>query len=117
LSITQDRRDQLPALEPSSWHVMLALALATVACTTPGEEAPGSAPDRPNIVYILADDLGYAELGCYGQKKIKTPNLDRLAREGMRFTDHYCGNADFVCRWSVSILGIRLPLPSASCST
>jgi len=45
-----------------------------------------------NIVYILADDLGYAELGCYGQKKIKTPNIDKLAAEGMRFTQHYSGN-------------------------
>jgi len=54
----------------------------------------GVRADRPpNIVYILADDLGYAELGCYGQKKIKTPHLDQLAREGMRFTQHYCGNA------------------------
>lgn len=56
----------------------------------------------PNIVYILADDLGYAELGCYGQEKIKTPHLDRLAREGMRFTDHYCGNA--VCAPSRCVL-------------
>ncbi len=47
---------------------------------------------KPNIVYILADDLGYAELGCYGQKKIKTPNIDKLATEGMRFTQHYSGN-------------------------
>ena len=47
----------------------------------------------PNIVLIVADDLGYAELGCYGQKWIKTPNIDRIAREGMRFTDHYCGQA------------------------
>ncbi|MCH5375684.1 MAG: sulfatase-like hydrolase/transferase, partial [Planctomycetes bacterium] len=47
----------------------------------------------PNIVFILADDLGYAELGCYGQEKIKTPNIDRLAAEGMRFTQGYCGNA------------------------
>ena len=47
----------------------------------------------PNIVLILADDLGYAELGCYGQEKIKTPNIDRLAAEGMKFTQHYCGNA------------------------
>jgi len=56
----------------------------------------------PNIVYILADDLGYAELGSYGQEKIKTPHLDRLAREGMRFTDHYCGNA--VCAPSRCVL-------------
>ena len=45
----------------------------------------------PNIIYILADDLGYAELGSYGQEKIKTPHLDRLAAEGMRFTQHYTG--------------------------
>ena len=45
----------------------------------------------PNIVYILADDLGYRELGCYGQEKIRTPRLDRLAAEGMRFTQHYSG--------------------------
>lgn len=48
--------------------------------------------NRPNIVFILADDLGYAELGCYGQKKIKTPNIDRLAAQGMRFTQHYSGS-------------------------
>lgn len=43
----------------------------------------------PNVIYIYADDLGYGELGCYGQQKIKTPNLDKLAAEGMRFTQHY----------------------------
>ncbi|MBI9016749.1 MAG: arylsulfatase [Phycisphaerae bacterium] len=47
---------------------------------------------RPNIIYILADDLGYGELGCYGQKLIKTPNIDKLAQEGMKFTDHYSGS-------------------------
>ncbi|MDO8543810.1 MAG: arylsulfatase [Opitutaceae bacterium] len=46
---------------------------------------------KPNIVYIMADDLGYGELGCYGQTKIKTPNLDRMAAEGTRFTDVYSG--------------------------
>lgn len=44
---------------------------------------------KPNVIYIYADDLGYGELGCYGQTKIKTPNLDRMASEGMRFTQHY----------------------------
>ena len=46
---------------------------------------------KTNIVFILADDLGYGELGCYGQKKIQTPNLDRMATQGMRFTQHYTG--------------------------
>ncbi len=46
---------------------------------------------RPNIIYILADDLGYGELGCYGQNKIETPNIDKLARNGIRFTQFYSG--------------------------
>lgn len=47
---------------------------------------------KPNIIFILADDLGYGELGCYGQQKIKTPNIDTLAIEGMKFTQHYSGS-------------------------
>jgi arylsulfatase A-like enzyme len=47
---------------------------------------------RPNIVFILADDLGYGDLGCYGQKQVATPNLDRLAAEGVRFTEAYAGS-------------------------
>ena len=43
--------------------------------------------ERPNIVLILADDLGYGDLGCYGATKVKTPNIDRLATEGALFTD------------------------------
>ncbi len=48
--------------------------------------------ENPNIVYILADDLGYGDLGCYGQKHFETPNIDRIAAEGMRFTQHYSGS-------------------------
>ncbi|MDD4872453.1 MAG: arylsulfatase [Kiritimatiellae bacterium] len=46
---------------------------------------------KPNVVFILCDDLGYADIGCYGQKIIRTPNIDRMAAEGMRFTQHYSG--------------------------
>lgn len=56
----------------------------------------------PNIVLILADDLGYGDLGCYGQKTLATPNLDRLAAEGMRFTQHYAGST--VCAPSRCVL-------------
>ena len=49
-------------------------------------------PGPPNIVFILADDLGYGDLGCYGQKQIQTPNIDKLAKEGLRFTQCYAGS-------------------------
>ena len=57
---------------------------------------------KPNVIFILADDLGYRELGSYGQKKILTPNLDQLAKAGMRFTRHYSGSA--VCAPSRCVL-------------
>jgi len=57
---------------------------------------------QPNLIYILADDLGYGDLGCYGQKVIKTPNLDRMAAQGIRFTQHYSGST--VCAPSRSCL-------------
>jgi len=77
------------------------LSLTLLACLA---LCCGHAPaaGRPNIIYILADDLGYGDLGCYGQRDIRTPNLDRMAREGLRFTRHYSGAS--VCAPSRSCL-------------
>jgi arylsulfatase A-like enzyme len=73
------------------------LALIAIGVSLLSTEAPGATNEalahyRPNIIFILADDLGYGDLGCYGQTKIKTPNIDKLAGEGMRFTDCYAGS-------------------------
>lgn len=54
--------------------------------------SPPPAPRRPNLIFILADDLGYGDLGCYGQTRIKTPNIDKMASEGIRFTGFYAGS-------------------------
>ncbi|MBI3680588.1 MAG: arylsulfatase [Acidobacteria bacterium] len=64
--------------------------------------AVDAAPRRPNIIWIMADDLGIGDLGCYGQRFIRTPNIDRIAAEGMRFTDAYAGCT--VCAPSRSVL-------------
>ncbi len=73
---------------------------ASLAPGTAGAQNPAKRP--PNIILILADDLGYNEVGAYGQKKIRTPNIDRLAREGVRMTDHYSGSP--VCAPSRAVL-------------
>jgi arylsulfatase A-like enzyme len=72
------------------WSLALLACASILAAGATGRTAPVSA--RPNVVFIIADDLGYGDLGCYGQKKIRTPNLDRLAGEGMRLTAHYSGH-------------------------
>ena len=59
---------------------------ASSAAAVVGSLSAQTSKARPNIVYILADDLGWAELGCYGNTFNETPNLDRLAKQGMRFT-------------------------------
>ena len=63
------------------------------------------AQQKPNIIIMMSDDLGYGDLGCYGQKLIPTPNLDRMAVEGCRFTDFYSGSTEIgraSCRERVS---------------
>ncbi|MDX1284193.1 MAG: sulfatase-like hydrolase/transferase [Draconibacterium sp.] len=70
------------------------------ACTN--NQAEKKSKEQPNILLLLADDLGYGELGCYGQKIIKTPVLDSLAGQGMKFTDFYAGNC--VCSPSRAVL-------------
>ncbi len=65
----------------------LCASLAIVSCSQSNKEK-----SPPNIIYILADDLGYGDLSCYGQQKFSTPNIDRLAGEGMLFTQHYTGS-------------------------
>ena len=74
----------------------LAAATAGASSLLPGcaglNRTKGTRAQRPNIIFILADDLGYGDLGCYGQKSIQTPNIDQMAVEGIRFTDHYAGS-------------------------
>ncbi|KAA5539107.1 sulfatase-like hydrolase/transferase [Roseiconus nitratireducens] len=67
------------------------MAIAQPATTANSKAFESS---RPNVLMILADDLGYGDLGCFGRQDIRTPNLDRLASEGVRFTDHYANGAE-----------------------
>ncbi len=76
-----------PALLP-----LFLLLLAGVACTSPPPAAEEDPARRPSFVYIMADDLGWADLGSYGQTRIATPRLDRMAAEGTRFTQYYAGS-------------------------
>lgn len=72
-----------------TYYALVASLFVLASCQNKPAEKEESTP--PNIVYILADDLGYGDLGCYGQEKFETPNIDKLAAEGMRFTSHYAG--------------------------
>lgn len=74
-------------------HLFCSTLLVTAAVPTIFTSCQKEEVKKPNIIYILADDLGYSEIGCFGQQKIETPNIDRLAQEGMRFTNHYSGQA------------------------
>jgi arylsulfatase A-like enzyme len=81
--------------------LLLASALSPSLAAAAAEQAEAS-KRPPNVVLILTDDLGYGDVACYGQQRIKTPNIDRLAAEGMRFTDFYAGST--VCAPSRSVL-------------
>lgn len=74
----------------------------TFGDTTADHDTTAEAGRRPNLVWVMADDLGYGELGCYGQRVIRTPRIDRMAREGLRLTQFYAGAT--VCAPSRSVL-------------
>ena len=71
---------------------ILGISTLLVQCKSGENKSAKADNDKPNIIYILADDLGYGELGAYGQTRIETPNIDRLAASGMLFTQHYSGS-------------------------
>lgn len=82
-------------------YCLTAIICISSTAALPAYAAEGR-PNRPNLIWIMADDLGYGDLGCYGQKVISTPHLDRMAEEGLRFTQFYAGAT--VCAPSRSVL-------------
>ena len=80
--------------------ICMALITLTFAAVGGGMPAQGTEADRPNVVLIFNDDMGYADLGCFGAPKNKTPRIDRMAREGRRFTSFYVASS--VCSASLS---------------
>lgn len=85
---------------PTTFGIWTFAALfASTSCVEP---VKAESPDHPNFIFILADDLGYGDLGCYGQTAIETPRLDQMAAEGMKFSQFYAGNT--VCAPSRSVL-------------
>lgn len=77
--------------------MVVRLLIASLLCSSAAVAA-----DKPNIIYIMADDLGYGDIGCFGQKKILTPSIDKLAAQGTRFTQFYAGST--VCAPTRSVL-------------
>lgn len=83
-------------------HFRIGCVLACLSTLVLSCSNPPNTPDRPNIIYILADDLGYGDVSFTGQTKYQTPNIDKLARDGMFFSQHYSGST--VCAPSRSAL-------------
>src|SRR3982750_3279114 len=72
-----------------TYRATLLIVLACLALSASARPALAAPPKQPNVVIILTDDQGYADLGCYGSTRIRTPRVDRMAAEGIRFTDFY----------------------------
>src|SRR5262245_17650816 len=85
--------------------------LGSVSLLLPDTLSANEISSRPNVVIILADDLGYGDLGCYGHPKFKTPNLDRMAAEGSRLTDFYAA-CPFCAPTRTAMLTGRYPFRS-----
>src|SRR5690625_7906395 len=87
--------------------ILLFFAGGLISCSNQnrGDQKNRAFGSRPNTIYILADDLGYGDLGAYGGQQLETPNLDGLSEEGMRFTRHYAGGA--VCASARSGMSTR----------
>ena len=81
------------------WRAIATLAMCFAGLAT---TSTTNADDRPNMIFVMADDLGYGDVGCFGQEVIQTPRLDQMAAEGMKFTQFYAGNT--VCAPSRSVL-------------
>ena len=73
-----------------AWSLISVIVLGGLLPIAASTRARGD-EGRPNVVFVLVDDMGYADVGCYGARDIRTPNLDRMAREGMQFTRFYAG--------------------------
>ena len=83
-------------------RITLILATIVVAAAPLAAAEHPKQPDKPNIIIIFNDDMGYADLGCFGAQKIKTPRVDRMAKEGRRFTSFYVASS--VCSASRAAL-------------
>jgi len=94
--------------QPTGHIHRIALLLALLIIALPNHAEAAAPPAKPHFIVILADDLGYGDLGCYGAKSLTTPHLDRMAREGMRFTD-FCVAAPLCSPSRVALLSGRYP--------